>query len=140
MGRIGTFIANGNPGATDAEMLARDRLAHSLMYFSRGMPVVYSGDEQGFTGGGRRQARPPGHGPVADRALDDDQIGTDATPQDDNFDTGHPLYTTLTELADVKRDHVALRSGAQCRASRPTGPASSPSPASTARSGSSTWS
>ncbi len=50
MGRIGAFITQGNPGAGDAELLARDRLAHALMYFSRGMPVVYSGDEQGFTG------------------------------------------------------------------------------------------
>ena len=58
MGRIGHFIASDNQDATDPEMLARDRLAHSLMYFSRGMPVVYSGDEQGFTGfGGDKAAR-----------------------------------------------------------------------------------
>ena len=36
----------------------RDRLAHELMYFSRGNPVVYYGDEQGFTGaGGDQDAR-----------------------------------------------------------------------------------
>ena len=36
----------------------RDRLAHALMYFSRGNPVVYYGDEQGFTGaGGDQDAR-----------------------------------------------------------------------------------
>ncbi|WP_380167172.1 pullulanase-type alpha-1,6-glucosidase [Jannaschia sp. R86511] len=114
MGRIGTFIAAGNPGATDEEMLARDRLAHSLMYFSRGMPVVYSGDEQGFTGeGGDKLARQDLDPTQTELYEDDDQIGTDATPADDNFDTTHPLYTTLKDLAEVKRDHVALRSGAQ---------------------------
>ena len=39
-------------------MLARDRLAHELMYLSRGNPVIYYGDEQGFTGdGGDQDAR-----------------------------------------------------------------------------------
>ncbi|CAN5233645.1 hypothetical protein BH24ACT10_BH24ACT10_03970 [soil metagenome] len=114
MGRIGTFIAQGNPGATDAEMLARDRLAHSLMYFSRGLPVVYSGDEQGFTGtGGDKAARQDLDPSQTDIYLDDDQIGSAETPADDNFDTDHPMYTTLAELAAVKAEHVALRSGAQ---------------------------
>ena len=57
-GRIGMFIRNANPGAAEAELLQRDRLAHALMYFSRGNPVVYYGDEQGFTGnGGDQDAR-----------------------------------------------------------------------------------
>ena len=44
--------------AADAELLERDRLAHELMYFSRGNPVVYYGDEQGFIGdGGDQDAR-----------------------------------------------------------------------------------
>ena len=55
-GRIGMFIRNANPGATEDELLARDELAHALMYFSRGNPVVYYGDEQGFTGAGGDQA------------------------------------------------------------------------------------
>ena len=55
MGRIGRFVQADNPGAGDAEWLARDRLAHELMYFSRGNPVIYYGDEQGFTGGGGDQ-------------------------------------------------------------------------------------
>ncbi len=58
MGRIGSFISADNPDADDAERVARDRLAHELMYFSRGNPVVYYGDEQGFTGpGGDQDAR-----------------------------------------------------------------------------------
>ncbi|WP_309072290.1 alpha-amylase family glycosyl hydrolase, partial [Arthrobacter sp.] len=50
MGRIGGFLKADNPDAGEEELLARDGLAHELMYFSRGNPVIYYGDEQGFTG------------------------------------------------------------------------------------------
>ena len=41
-----------------ATYLRRDELAHELMFLTRGQPVVYSGDEQGFTGpGGDKDAR-----------------------------------------------------------------------------------
>src|SRR3712207_9130856 len=58
MGRIGFFIRQANSGAAEDEVFARDRLAHELMYFSRGNPVIYYGDEQGFVGdGGDQDAR-----------------------------------------------------------------------------------
>ena len=114
MGRIGMFISNANPGAGDDELLRRDVLAHSLMYFARGMPVIYSGDEQGFTGaGGDQLARQDMFASQTQEYWDDDQIGTEETPKQDNFDTDHPLYETLSELAAVFGDHQALRSGAQ---------------------------
>src|SRR5688572_11133467 len=46
MGRIGYFVR----GASEPEQ--RSALAHSLMYLTRGQPVVYYGDEQGFVGVG----------------------------------------------------------------------------------------
>jgi alpha-amylase len=52
MGRIGSFVNADNPSASESELVARDRLAHELMFFSRGNPVIYYGDEQGFTGPG----------------------------------------------------------------------------------------
>ena len=46
------------PGATTPSCSQRDELAHALMYLTRGQPVVYYGDEQGFTGdGGDKDAR-----------------------------------------------------------------------------------
>lgn len=114
MGRIGTFITQGNPGASDDELLARDELAHALMYFSRGMPVIYSGDEQGFTGtGGDKAARQDLDPSQTEIYLDDDQIGSTKTPADDNFDTDHPLYRTIGDLSALTAEHDALRSGAQ---------------------------
>ena len=88
MGRIGSFIEADNPGAGDAEWLARDELAHSLMYLSRGNPVIYYGDEQGFTGsGGDQLARQDMFANQATAYLDDDLIGTDSTHAVANFDT-----------------------------------------------------
>ena len=59
MGRIGTVHRAGEPGrVATTSCVARDKLAHALMYLVRGMPVVYYGDEQGFTGdGGDKDAR-----------------------------------------------------------------------------------
>jgi alpha-amylase len=120
-GRIGMFIRNANPGATEDELLRRDELAHALMYFSRGNPVVYYGDEQGFTGTGGDQAarqdmfpsRDPEYDNQGDDAGQNDDIGSDATPMDDNFDPEHPLYRQLRRLAHVTQRHHALRDGAE---------------------------
>ena len=55
--------------ATGDDLMRRARLANSLMYLTRGQPVVYYGDEQGFIGRRRRQGRPPGHVRDEDRAV-----------------------------------------------------------------------
>jgi alpha-amylase len=120
-GRIGMFIRNANPGASEGELLQRDELAHALMYFSRGNPVVYYGDEQGFTGTGGDQAARQDMFPSQDLEYDNqgddagqnDDIGSDATPMDDNFDTSHPLYQEVRRLARVTQRHRALRNGAE---------------------------
>ena len=113
MGRIGSFIAADNPGSTDAEQVARDQLAHELMYFSRGNPVIYYGDEQGFTGpGGDQDARQTLFASQVPEYLDDDLLGTDATHSTDNFNTGHPLYAKISQLAELTKEHPALRDGA----------------------------
>ena len=113
MGRIGSFITADNPQADDAERVARDRLAHELMYFSRGNPVVYYGDEQGFTGpGGDQDSRQTLFASQVADYLDDDLLGTDATHATDNFDPAHPLYTGISTLAALTAEHPALRNGA----------------------------
>jgi alpha-amylase len=114
MGRIGRFVTVANAGADDAELLARDRLAHQLLYLSRGNPVVYYGDEQGFTGdGGDQDARQDMFPSQVASYNDDDLLGTDETTADDNFDRDHPLYQSIRELAALTRRHPALRDGAQ---------------------------
>ena len=114
MGRIGHFLKTDNPGADDAELLARDRLAHELLYLSRGQPVVYYGDEQGFVGdGGDQLARQTMFASQVPEYQADDQLGTDRTGADDNFVTTHPLYRSIAALAAVTTKHPALRNGAE---------------------------
>ena len=114
IGRIGLFLNQDNPGATDAELLARDELAHALMYFGRGMPVVYYGDEQGFVGdGGDQDARQDMMPSAVASYNDDDNIATTSTPADSNFDDTHPLYATLADFALLLDAHPALTQGAQ---------------------------
>ncbi|MCO5997631.1 alpha-amylase family glycosyl hydrolase [Actinoallomurus rhizosphaericola] len=114
MGRIGYFLTSDNPGASDAELVARDRLAHELMYFSRGNPVVYYGDEQGFTGkGGDQLARQTMFASKVPEYLQDHLLGTASTHAVDNFNPDHPLYRTISDLAAVTKRHPALRNGAE---------------------------
>ena len=114
MGRIGMFVAQANPGAADSELVARDRLAHELMYLSRGNPVIYYGDEQGFTGsGGDQFARQDMFASRTPDYLDDDLLGTTATHAQANFVSTHPLYQAIGGLARLTQRHDALRDGAQ---------------------------
>ncbi len=50
MGRFGYFLRSTLPNAADSELVQRMRLAHALIFFARGFPVIYYGDEQGFVG------------------------------------------------------------------------------------------
>ncbi|WP_225798820.1 pullulanase-type alpha-1,6-glucosidase [Streptomyces sp. NK15101] len=114
MGRIGAFLKQDNPNASDGELLRRDRLANELMFLSRGNPVVYYGDEQGFTGpGGDKDARQTLFASKAADYLDDDQLGTDRTHASDAYDTTHPLYRSIAALSKLTRENPALRDGVQ---------------------------
>ncbi|MET9516597.1 pullulanase-type alpha-1,6-glucosidase [Streptomyces sp. NPDC002994] len=114
MGRIGTFLKQDNPNADEAELLKRARLANELMFFSRGNPVIYYGDEQGFTGaGGDKDARQTLFASKTADYLDDDQLGTDRTHASDAYDTTHPIYKSIAELAKLTKTHPALRDGVQ---------------------------
>ncbi|PMR61146.1 DUF3372 domain-containing protein [Verrucosispora sp. ts21] len=121
MGRIGSFIATG---PTDpATHLRRDQLAHELMFLTRGQPVVYSGDEQGFTGaGGDKDARQPMFASQTADYLDDDLLGTDRTHAQDQFDRSHPLYRTIAGLGKLRQAHPALRDGVQVTRHADDGP------------------
>lgn len=114
MGRIGTFLAQDNPGAGDAELVARARLANELMFLSRGNPVIYYGDEQGFSGaGGDKDARQTLFASKTADYLDDDQLGTDRTHASDAYDPAHPLYRSVAALSKLTKAHPALRDGVQ---------------------------
>ncbi|MBB5873106.1 pullulanase-type alpha-1,6-glucosidase [Allocatelliglobosispora scoriae] len=116
MGRIGSAILKYSivNGGGEQDALERDRLAHELMFLTRGQPVVYSGDEQGFTGpGGDKDARQDMFASRVADYLDDDLLGTDRTHAVDNFNTAHPLYRSIAALGDLRAAHPGLRDGTQ---------------------------
>ncbi|MFB0619996.1 pullulanase-type alpha-1,6-glucosidase [Streptomyces sp. AGS-58] len=114
MGRFGYFLKQDDPGATDAEILKKDELANELMFLSRGNPVVYYGDEQGFTGsGGDEDARQTMFASKVADYLDDDEIGTDRTHASASYDTHAPLYRQIAGLARLRKANPALTDGVQ---------------------------
>ncbi|NJO05079.1 MAG: pullulanase-type alpha-1,6-glucosidase [Chloroflexaceae bacterium] len=114
MGRFGYFLTQDDPDATNDELLARTRLAHGMLYFARGMPVIYYGDEQGFIGDGNdKDARETMFGTVTESYLDNEFIGSDISPAEDKFIQTHPIYEALQQFGQVYQQHRTLRYGAQ---------------------------
>ncbi|HZF88800.1 pullulanase-type alpha-1,6-glucosidase [Streptomyces sp.] len=123
MGRIGTFLKQDNAGASDAELLKKARLANELMFLNRGNPVIYYGDEQGFTGaGGDKDARQTMFASEVADYLDDDQLGTDRTHAVDAYDPRAPLYRQISALAKLRKAHPALADGVQTERYAADGP------------------
>ena len=112
MGRLSGLLKSSDPDITQSELLARTRLAHALMLLMRGVPVVYSGSEQGFVSDGNDQlAREPLFPSQTALYNDNDLIGTDATTAEENFDTSHPLYRTIAQFSRIRLDHPHFTHG-----------------------------
>ncbi|MBD8078264.1 pullulanase-type alpha-1,6-glucosidase [Cellulosimicrobium arenosum] len=108
MGRVGYLLAS-----TD-DPLARDELAHDLMYLTRGQPVVYYGDEQGFAGrGGDKDARQTLFATQVDEYADQPLVTGEQAGSVDRYDTDAPLYERIADLAALRAAHPALATGAQ---------------------------
>jgi len=114
MGRFAFLLKQSKHNYSEQEQIQRNLLANAMMYFSRGVPVVYYGDEQGFVGDGNDQASRQDMMPSKVASYnDDDLIATDKTTADDNFDTSHLFYRTFAEYADLYQQYPALRFGQQ---------------------------
>lgn len=114
MGRFAHFVQKQRPGVSDDEALRRVALAHAMLLTLRGVPTVYSGDEQGFVGsGGDRAARQSLFASQVSEYNQQQLLGTRATTADRNFDTSHPLYRLIARLAALRVQHEALRRGPQ---------------------------
>jgi len=114
MGRFGHFVLEANPGISDAELLDRVTLGHALMMFSRGVPTIYYGDEQGFTGdGGYADSREDMFASQVASYNDNRLVGTRATTATDSYRTDGPLYRRIAAMAGIRAAHPALRSGRQ---------------------------
>lgn len=112
MGRLGHMLDKAYPEAGDAERLDRLKLAHVLMMTARGVPTIYYGDEQGFTGDGNDQdAREDMFASRVASYNDNRLVGSSATTATENFDPAHPLYALIAELSAIRKAHPRLRDG-----------------------------
>jgi pullulanase-type alpha-1,6-glucosidase len=115
MGRVGMFLKQS--GAGGQELLARDELAHSLMYLTRGQPVIYYGDEQGFTGpGGDKDARQDMFATKTADYTDDEVVdgtGTTTIGSKDRYDVTSPMFEHIAELAKLRARYPGLSDGRQ---------------------------
>jgi glycosidase len=114
MGRFAHFVRKENPNASDEEVLKRVLLGHALMFFSRGSPTIYYGDEQGFAGdGGDQDARETLFASQVAVYNDNKLVGSNATTATANFNPNHPIYQALAGMARVRASDPALRRGEQ---------------------------
>lgn len=113
-GRFAFFVRQANPQASESEVMKRVVLGHALMFLSRGTPVVYYGDEQGFAGdGGDQDAREDMFPSRVVSYNDNRLVGSSATTAQSNFDTGSAMFRAISELALLRRADPALREGEQ---------------------------
>jgi len=113
-GRVGMFLRLGNPTAGPEELLKRDMLGHAMLLLLRGVPTIYSGDEQGFAGhGGDQAARQDMFASKVATYNDESLIGTARTNAVANFEQGHPLFREIAMLARLRLAHPALTRGRQ---------------------------
>lgn len=113
LGRWAWLTALDQPQLSESQRLDLLELSYGLLFLSRGQPVIYYGDEQGFVGtGGDRGAREDMLPSQAAAYRDLDLLGTSATPANPNFDPDHPLYRAIATLAAFHQAHPALRRGA----------------------------
>ena len=114
MGRFAYSLHKSDFNYSEQAKIDRNLLAHAMMFFTRGVPVVYYGDEQGFVGDGGDQASRQDMMPSMVASYnDDDLLGTNKTTADNNFDTSHPLYQQFAHYAKLYQTYPALRFGQQ---------------------------
>ena len=112
MGRLGHEVLSAHSNPDHA--LARVTLGYAMLLTLRGVPTIYSGDEQGFTGhGGDQDAREDMFGSQVASYNDNRLLGSTATTGTPRFDPAHPLYRSIAALAKLRRDTPALRRGRQ---------------------------
>ena len=113
MGRIGKFLTSAD------KKLELTELGYQLMFLTRGQPVVYYGDEQGFIGidkgmgGTDKDARQSLFATqVTDYAQQPLLTGEEAGSVD-RYDENAPVYQAISEVAKLRESTPALRTGAQ---------------------------
>lgn len=114
MGRV-AFLIEAKKLNPESQLLARVKLAHALLYLSRGIPAVYYGDEVGMTGsenGNDQRARQDMFPTQVSMWKSEKRVGASPVADGDSFsDKNHPISRFLSELATLRTSHPALANG-----------------------------
>jgi glycosidase len=115
VGRAGFIIASKRIQPAD-QLVPRTNLANALMYFSRGIPTVYYGDEVGMTGtnSGKDQfARQDMFPTEVEIWKTETRIGGSPIGNGDAFTATkqNPIAKYLVELAEIRKNNPALANG-----------------------------
>ncbi len=111
-GRFAWFVRRANPQIGTVELAQRTLMAHALLLFSRGVPTLYAGDEQGFIGTGNDQnARQPLFASQVPEYRAMQRLATTAGHGVDSYDPKHPFYRAIKEMAAVRAADPRLRHG-----------------------------
>jgi glycosidase len=113
-GRLAWIIRDARPDIGDPELAQRVMLGNAMLFLLRGVPVVYYGDEQGFSGHGVDQAsRQDMFASQVASYNDQPLLGTSGSTAVANFNPQHPMYAQIAALARMRTDYLALRRGRQ---------------------------
>ena len=113
MGRIGHFLYSATY-EDDALTFARSKLANEVLFFSRGAPVLYYGDEKGLVGeSGDAAARQDLFPTQVPEWQSEYRIGSDPIGTKSSFDVTNPLELEITKISEIIKNNPALRSGTQ---------------------------
>jgi pullulanase-type alpha-1,6-glucosidase len=111
MGRVAMMLKGS--GSTGADLMSRTRLANDLMFLTRGQPVVYYGDEQGFIGaGGDKDARQDMFSTKVAQYAGEEILGG-ASGSQDRYSTKAPLFQQISALSKLRAANPGLADGAQ---------------------------
>ena len=111
MGRVGSFVAKST--SSKSLQLARDSMAHALLFTLRGNPAVYYGDEFGLGGGGDQLARQDLFPTQVTQWKNESRIGGSTIGNGSSFDTTNPLQDTIKTLTALRSSDDAFTSGLQ---------------------------
>ena len=113
-GRFGYLVRRARPHIDSSEQLQRVLLANAMLLTFRGVPAIYYGDEQGFVGDdGDASARQDMFATRVEKYAHEARLGTATNDSGDHYQTMHPLYLAISELAHLRLAHPALLLGRQ---------------------------
>lgn len=122
--RFARAVREARPKASFDEIMRRVRLAYAVILYSRGVPAIYYGDEQGFTGWGAidQDSREDMFPTLVPSVRSEPRLGTKKGNDVDHFDPDHPLYKSLASMLRIRAGEKALQRGRQVSRASGDGP------------------